>query len=208
MSKKYKKSAFFNNNIPDDIDTSEIEYNPDSDDYVNNDELYKSVCKWKEDYTNNGCKPTKIPDDIGLAMMEVSRNLIRRHNFSMYTQDWKEEMIQEGIEACVRNLKNFDENRYKNVFIYFSMACWCAFVQQMKKEKKNNVIKYAYFIDNVQEEYIPQMENQTDEDFIQDIHNKVNDFDSTVERGKKKKRNNKQQTEEVEQNPFEFLDEL
>lgn len=206
MSKKYKKSTFFNSDNPE-IDTSEIEvYNPDAENYVDNDKLYESVCKWKEEYIKNDRKPTKIPDDIGLAMIEVSRNLIKRHNFTKYSQDWKEEMIEEGIEACVRNLKNFDENRYKNVFIYFSMACWCAFVQQMKKEKKNNAIKYAYFIDNVQEEYIPQMENQTDEEFIQDIHNKVNDFDSTVERGKKKKRNNKQQVEEVEQNPFEFLD--
>ncbi|QQK88116.1 RNA polymerase sigma factor for late transcription [Providencia phage PSTRCR_127] len=146
--------------------------------YVNNKDLYKEICKWKQACYEAG-EQVKIPDTIGEAIMLISDGLTKRYNFSGYTPAWKQEMYWDGIEASVKGLINFDETKYNNPHAYITQACFNAFVQRIKKEQKEMAIKYSYFVHNVYDSYDEEMTNIADEPFIQDIYNKLTTYEQS-----------------------------
>ncbi|QPB12295.1 RNA polymerase sigma factor for late transcription [Providencia phage PSTCR6] len=154
--------------------------------YVNNKELYQEICKWKQDCYKAG-KQVKIPDSIGKAIMLISEGLTKRYNFNNYTPAWKQEMYWDGIEATIKGLYGFDEKKYTNAFGYITQACYNAFVQRIKKEHKEMAIKYSYFVNNVYDEYDTDMTRIADEEFIQDIYDKINHYEKTVKSSGSKK---------------------
>ncbi|HFG0935063.1 TPA: RNA polymerase subunit sigma [Klebsiella pneumoniae] len=150
-------------------------------DYVNNKELYKAICAWKEQ-VRNAPEGTKVRqnDTIGLAIMLIAEGLSKRFNFSGYTQSWKQEMIADGIEAAIKGLHNFDETKYTNPHAYITMACFNAFVQRIKKERKEMAKKYSYFVHNVYDSRDDDMVALADETFIQDIYDKMTQYETSA----------------------------
>lgn len=155
-------------------------------DYVNNKELYAEICRWKKRIADEG-KLVPMSDSIGLAIMQISHNLSRRFNFSGYSQTWREEMIDDGIEAAVKGLINFDETRYNNPHAYITQACFNAFIQRIKKERTATVAKYRYFVSHVYDERDADMCQIADEAFIQDIYDKINNYEESVNKPKPNK---------------------
>ncbi|QPI13785.1 RNA polymerase sigma factor for late transcription [Serratia phage 4S] len=148
--------------------------------YVNNPGLYKQICAWKQDCYASPDKLVRIPDSIGLAIIKISNGLSRRFNFSGYSQTWKQEMIDDGIEASIKGLINFDETQYNNPHAYITRACFNAFVQRIKKEQSEMAKKYSYFFHNVYDESDSDMALLADETFIQDIYDKLQKYESSL----------------------------
>lgn len=150
--------------------------------YVNNKELLKAITAWKQELNAN-TNPNKIirqNDVIGLAIMLIAEGLSKRFNFSGYTQSWKDEMIADGIEAAIKGLHNFDETKYNNPHAYITMACFNAFVQRIKKERKEMAKKYSYFVHNVYDANDDDIVSLADETFIQDIYDKMTHYESSL----------------------------
>lgn len=147
--------------------------------YVNNKELYKAICEWKQKCYEAGAT-VKQNDTIGLAIMLISEGLSKRFNFSGYTQSWKQEMISDGIEASIKGLINFDETKYNNPHAYITQACFNAFVQRIKKERKEMAKKYSYFVHNVYDSRDDDMVALADETFIQDIYDKMTQYETSL----------------------------
>lgn len=145
--------------------------------YVDNKALYKAICDWKEKCRIEG-KIVKQCDTIGLAIQLISKGLSKRFNFSGYTPSWKEEMIADGIEASIKGLINFDETKYTNPHAYITQACFNAFVQRIKKERKEMAKKYSYFVHNVYDSRDSDMTAIADENFIQDIYDKMKQYET------------------------------
>ena len=171
--------------------------NPEKVNYVNNKDLYTAICKWKQK-----CKETgtivKQSDEIGRAILLISHGLSKRFNFSGYSISWKEEMISDGIEASIKGLINFDETKYNNPHAYITQACFNAFVQRIKKERKEMAKKYSYFVNNVYDSCDSDMAAIADESFIQDIYDKMTQYETSVKAQPKEK-------ERVESRTVEFL---
>ncbi|ARW57485.1 RNA polymerase sigma factor for late transcription [Kosakonia phage Kc304] len=148
--------------------------------YVNNKELYQEICRWKKKCAENPDKLIPMTNEIGLAIMLISEGLSKRFNFSGYTQSWKQEMIEDGIEAAIKGLKNFDENKYNNPHAYITQACFNAFVQRIKKERREVAKKYSYFVHNVYDSRDDDMVALADETFIQDIYDKMTQYESSL----------------------------
>lgn len=152
--------------------------------YVNNKELLQAIIDWKTELANNK-DPNKVVrqnDTIGLAIMLIAEGLSKRFNFSGYTQSWKQEMIADGIEASIKGLHNFDETKYKNPHAYITQACFNAFVQRIKKERKEVAKKYSYFVHNVYDSRDDDMVALVDETFIQDIYDKMTHYEESTYR--------------------------
>lgn len=150
--------------------------------YVNNKELLKAITEWKQElYANTD--PSRIVrqnDTIGLAIMLIAEGLSKRFNFSGYTQSWRSEMIADGIEASIKGLHNFDETKYNNPHAYITQACFNAFVQRIKKERKEVAKKYSYFVHNVYDARDDDMVALVDETFIQDIYDKMTHYEEST----------------------------
>lgn len=105
--------------------------------YVDKQEFYNEMKEWKEAITEaeaSGDPVPPMPECIGKKIILIAEGVARRNNFSGYT--YKDEMILDGIENCVRYGHNFDHEEYDNPFAYFSQMVYFAFVRRIKAEKK------------------------------------------------------------------------
>ena len=72
--------------------------------------------------------------------MKIAQRLSFRPNFINYA--FREDMISDGIENCVQYIRNFDPEKSKNPFAYFTQIIYFAFIRRIQKEKKQLYIKY------------------------------------------------------------------
>lgn len=114
--------------------------------YVNNKQLYETMVtyigKVRESEKNGTPKP-RVPEAVGKALFQISNRLATKPNFSGYT--YKEEMISDGIENCLQYIDNFDPDKSKNPFAYFTQTIYFAFLRRIAKEKKQTYIRHKAF---------------------------------------------------------------
>ena len=113
-----------------------------SEHYVNNKEFLAALIKYREDVEiaqiQNKPKPV-IPRYIGDCFLKIANHLSFKPNFVNYM--FKEDMISDGIEHCVQYIHNFNPEKSKNPFAYFTQIIYFAFVRRITKEKKQQKIK-------------------------------------------------------------------
>ena len=110
--------------------------------YVNNKEFLNAL----ENYfaqvetakLNDKPKP-QIPRYIGECFLKIANHLSYKPNFVNYM--FREDMISDGIENCVQYIHNFDPERSRNPFAYFTQIIHYAFLRRIQKEKKQLEIK-------------------------------------------------------------------
>lgn len=108
--------------------------------YVNNEELYKAMIEYKKQCEKSK-NPPRVSNYIGECIMKIATHLAYKPNFSNYT--FRDEMICDGIENCLQYINNFDPNKSKNPFAYFTQIIYFAFIRRIQKEKKYLYTKYA-----------------------------------------------------------------
>jgi len=98
---------------------------------------YKNATKEAE---AKGDKKPRIPDEIGKVFMQIAVHLSYKSNFINY--GFREDMISDGIENCIQYIHNFDPDKSKNPFAYFTQIIYYAFLRRIQKEKKSLYVKY------------------------------------------------------------------
>lgn len=127
-----------------------------SEHYVNNKQLLEALIVYREKvekdfYNRNSRKPTRedrakhwegkpsIPNYLGECFLKIATHLSYKPNFVNYM--FREDMISDGIENCVQYIHNFDPEKSKNPFAYFTQIIHYAFIRRINKEKKQLEIK-------------------------------------------------------------------
>ena len=111
--------------------------------YVNNKQFLEAITEWKEkvkDAESLGVERPPVTDYIGECFLKIAQHLSFRPNFINYT--FKEEMIGDGIENCLQYVNNFDPEKSKNPFSYFTQIIYYAFIRRIQKEKKQTHTKH------------------------------------------------------------------
>jgi hypothetical protein len=151
--------------------------------YVNNEHFLEEMVVFragvKEAEATNGERP-RVPEYIGECLFKIATHLARKPNFANYT--FKEDMVSDGIENCLLYIDNFDPEKSKNPFAYFTQIIYYAFLRRIQKEKKHLYIKYksmdnliiTSLIENNGEEYVSSslngvMHDSYSEEFISDF---------------------------------------
>jgi hypothetical protein len=119
--------------------------------YIDNKKFLDEIIKYKKEVKR--AKRDDLPkpgvnDYIGKCFMDIAENLAKKPNFANYT--FKEEMIGDAVENCMMYTTNFDPNKSKNPFAFFTQIIFYAFLRRIEKEKKQLYIKMRQF-----EEYDP-----------------------------------------------------
>jgi hypothetical protein len=113
-----------------------------SNDYVNNEKFYLEMVRYKnaieEAKKQNKPKP-RASDYIGQCIMLIANKVSNSPNFMHYS--YKDEMISDGVENCMLYLDNFDPEKSRKPFAYFTQIIWFAFVRRIQKEKRQQYIK-------------------------------------------------------------------
>ena len=63
-------------------------------------------------------------------------------------------MISDGIENCLQYVANFNPEKSKNPFAYFTQIIYYAFLRRIAKEKKQSHVKNKSIEKNVYETYV------------------------------------------------------
>jgi len=113
-----------------------------SEHYVNNKEFLAALIRYREDVEiaqiQNKPKPV-IPRYIGDCFLKIANHLSFKPNFVNYM--FKDDMVCDGIENCVQYINNFNPEKSKNPFAYFTQIIHYAFLRRIQKEKKQLEIK-------------------------------------------------------------------
>ena len=113
-----------------------------SEHYVNNKEflnaivIYRNQCLRAEEA---GEPRPRITNYLGECFVKIATHLSYKPNFVNYM--FREDMISDGIENCVQYIHNFDPEKSKNPFAYFTQIIHYAFLRRIQKEKKQLEIK-------------------------------------------------------------------
>lgn len=114
-------------------------------DYVDNKKLTNELGIWAKKVRGQikcGDKPERMTDYIAECVYLICSNMSYKQSFINYT--YKEEMIGDAIENCVRYIKNFDVEKNNNAFGYISTIAYYAFIRRIKKENKRHVEHLLY----------------------------------------------------------------
>jgi hypothetical protein len=115
---------------------------PPSVHYVKNDDFFKALIEYKtsvKDAEEIGEPKPKVTDYIGECILKIAVHLSYRPNFIGYT--YRDDMVSDGINNCLTYLTNFDPEKSKNPFAYFTQIIYFAFLRRIKQEKKQTLIK-------------------------------------------------------------------
>ena len=113
-----------------------------SEHYVNNKELLAALIDYRAEVavakTKDLPKP-RISNYLGECFLKIATHLSYKPNFVNYM--FRDDMISDGIENCVQYIHNFDPNKSRNPFAYFTQIIHYAFLRRIQKEKKQLEIK-------------------------------------------------------------------
>ena len=104
--------------------------------YVNNKEFLEALIDYKADCDAHKGRGEQVPPVtryIGECFLKIAQHLSYRPNFINYT--YKHDMISDGIENCLMYLHNFNPEKSKNPFAYFTQIIYYAFLRRIQKEK-------------------------------------------------------------------------
>ena len=154
--------------------------------YVNNKEFLKAMVEWRERCVaaEDAGKPRPpITNYIGECFLKIATHLSYRPNFINYT--YRDEMISDGIENCLQYVKNFNPEKSKNPFAYFTQIIYYAFLRRITKEKKQTHVRNK-IIENTQFESWTTMDGDDTAYSVQGFDPNVMLPDEDVYKPKKK----------------------
>ena len=113
-----------------------------SEHYVNNKQLFEAlIVYWAkvQDAKEKGLDKPRITNYLGECFLKIATHLSYKPNFVNYM--FRDDMISDGIENCVQYIHNFDPDKSRNPFAYFTQIIHYAFLRRIQKEKKQLEIK-------------------------------------------------------------------
>ena len=111
--------------------------------YVDNEKFLEVMGDYREKFLQAKDDETErpmLPEYAGECFLKIAERLSHRPNFINYA--FREEMVSDGIENCVMYASNFNPEKSKNPFAYFTQIIYFAFLRRIEKEKKQLYIKY------------------------------------------------------------------
>jgi hypothetical protein len=114
-----------------------------SNHYIDNSEFLEVLVNYQKAVSRAKRKKEEkppIPNYLGECFMKIAEHLSYSPNFANYS--YRDEMIADAIENCLMYFENFDANKSKNPFAYFTQIVYYAFIRRISKEKKQQYVKY------------------------------------------------------------------
>ena len=110
--------------------------------YVENRALYEALVEWQKHIRSNTRKKLPrppLPDFVAECMVKMANRLSQKAGFVNYT--YREDMIGDSLESCLRYIHNFDPAKSTNAFAYITQIIHNAFIRRIQKEQKQLYVK-------------------------------------------------------------------
>ena len=110
--------------------------------YVNNKEFLEAISIYRSKViaAKEAGKPRpRVTNYLGECFLKIATHLSYKPNFVNYM--FRDDMISDGIENCIQYIHNFDPEKSKNPFAYFTQIIHYAFLRRIQREKRQLEIK-------------------------------------------------------------------
>ena len=110
--------------------------------YVNNKDFLAAIVAYREKVhfaLKNDLPRPRLTPYIAECFLKIATHLSYKPNFVNYM--FREDMVCDGIENCLQYVDNFDPEKSKNPFAYFTQIIYYAFLRKIQKEKKQLEIR-------------------------------------------------------------------
>ena len=127
--------------------------------YVDNKKFLIAMTEYRNSRIlaeEEGKKRPQVTNYIGECYLKIANHLSYRPNFINYT--YRDDMISDGIENCLQYMDNFDPEKSKNPFAYFTQIIYYAFIRRIQKEKKQQQVKQKMIANFGEEQMMDQLE--------------------------------------------------
>ena len=127
--------------------------------YVDNKKFLEEMTKFRNRVLKaqkSGRKRPMVTNYIGECFLKIANHLAYRPNFINYT--FRDDMISDGIENCLQYMDNFNPEKSKNPFAYFTQIIYYAFIRRIQKEKKQVLVKQKIIANTDTEEFLTQLD--------------------------------------------------
>ena len=118
--------------------------------YVDNKRMYEEIVEYRKklfDCREKGMPDPKIPEYIGECIYKIANNLSTKPSFVNYS--YRDEMISDGILNCFQYFNDYDPEKGKNPFAYFTQVIYYAFIRRINSEEKNRYTIYKNFQETI-----------------------------------------------------------
>ena len=99
--------------------------------YVDNKKFLEEMTKFRARVLkskDSGRKRPMVTNYIGECFLKIANHLAYRPNFINYT--FRDDMISDGVENCLQYMDNFNPEKSKNPFAYFTQIIYYAFINK------------------------------------------------------------------------------
>lgn len=132
-----------------------------------------------------GTTKPRVPNYLGECFLKIANHLAFKSNFINYT--YREEMISDGIENCITYIDNFNPEKSKNPFAYFTQITYYAFLRRIQKEKRQQQTKYRYMRNIDIHDLVTQDHDSGDYgnefiDYVKKQMDMIDDFDKPADK--------------------------
>ena len=136
--------------------------------YIDNKEFFAALVERKElliTADKEGNDVPQISNYLGECILKIAYNLANKGNFCGYS--FKEEMISDGIENCMKYFDKFDPAKSSNPFSYYTQIIYFAYLRRIAKEKQQHMLKHKIIqsVGNVMFE-LQDHDNADDQEFV------------------------------------------
>ena len=127
--------------------------------YVDNKKFLEEMTKFRTKVLkakDAGRKRPLVTNYIGECFLKIANHLAYRPNFINYT--FRDDMISDGIENCLQYMDNFNPEKSKNPFAYFTQIIYYAFIRRIQKEKKQVLVKQKIIQNSDTDSFLTQLD--------------------------------------------------
>lgn len=133
--------------------------------YVDNQAFYNALVERRQlvdEAKAAGLEKPRITNFIGECILRIATNLSNKYQFASYP--FKEEMIADAIEHCLRYIDSFDPSKTKNPFSYYTQTCYYSFISRIGEEKKQLATKFKALLSSAALGELAEMDVASDEE--------------------------------------------
>ena len=167
--------------------------------YVDNERFYNEIVEYKKNCKIaivEGKEKPILSNYIGKCIFLIAENLAHKPRFMNYS--FVDEMKSDAIENCLMYFDNFDSDKYRNPFAYFTQIIYYAFHRRINKEEKNRYIIYKKFQESVLDSSVSDLmfDNDGNHMIPTTMYDNINEFIGRFEERelvKKEKRKEKKE---------------
>ena len=155
--------------------------------YVNNKDFTNAVieyCTEVQAKRKKGEVEPLVTHYLAESLLKINEGLSHKSNFVRYT--YREEMVMDGVENCLKALANFDPTASTrggkpNAFGYFTQISWFAFLRRIAKEKKQQDVKMKYIAESGLDEFMIDADEDPEvakvvQNFVDNLRRRIDDI--------------------------------